>query len=107
MDEKDRILTEIEELEKEIEGIKKRIPPHSVRHETIQLTEGKERELGRKKVSLNQRENDGSNSMKNPKAKLGEKVMNGITVSTGVARGRVCIHKNIFSHVPTFLHISA
>ena len=54
--EKDResLLLEIEELEKEIEEIKKRIPPppHSVRYEIIQLLEEKETELKRKKSFL-------------------------------------------------------
>ena len=34
--------------------------------------------------------------------KLGEKLMKGIAASPGVAMGRVCIHKDIFSHVPTY-----
>jgi phosphotransferase system enzyme I (PtsI) len=33
--------------------------------------------------------------------KLGEKLMKGIAASPGVAVGKVCIHKDIFSHVPT------
>jgi phosphoenolpyruvate synthase/pyruvate phosphate dikinase len=33
--------------------------------------------------------------------KLGEKLMKGIAASPGVAMGRVCIHKDIFSHVST------
>jgi hypothetical protein len=44
-----RLLKEIEALEKEIDDIKKRIPPHSIRYEIIQLMEEKERELERKK----------------------------------------------------------
>jgi phosphotransferase system enzyme I (PtsI) len=36
------------------------------------------------------------------KPKLGEKLMKGIAASPGVAMGRVCIHKDIFSHVPTY-----
>jgi phosphotransferase system enzyme I (PtsI) len=36
------------------------------------------------------------------KTKLGEKLMKGIPVSPGVAMGKVCIHKDIFSHVPTY-----
>jgi phosphoenolpyruvate-protein kinase (PTS system EI component) len=36
------------------------------------------------------------------KPKLGEKLMEGITASPGVAMGKVCIHKDIFSHVPTY-----
>jgi phosphotransferase system enzyme I (PtsI) len=35
------------------------------------------------------------------KPKLGEKLIKGIPVSPGVAMGKVCIHKDIFSHVPT------
>ncbi len=46
------LLKEIEELEHEIEEIRKRIPPHSVRYEIIQLMEEKERELERKKDLL-------------------------------------------------------
>ena len=50
--EKDKsiLLKEIEELEREIEEIKKRIPPHSVKYDVIQLLEEKEEELARKKV---------------------------------------------------------
>ncbi len=47
-----RLLKEIEALEKEIDDIRKRIPPHSVRYEMIQLMEEKERELERKKDLL-------------------------------------------------------
>jgi phosphotransferase system enzyme I (PtsI) len=36
------------------------------------------------------------------KPKLGEKLMEGIAASPGVAIGKVCIHKDIFSHVPTY-----
>jgi phosphotransferase system enzyme I (PtsI) len=36
------------------------------------------------------------------KPKVGEKLMKGIPASPGVALGRVCIHKDIFSHVPTY-----
>jgi phosphotransferase system enzyme I (PtsI) len=36
------------------------------------------------------------------KPPLGEKLMKGIPVSPGVAMGKVCIHKDIFSHVPTY-----
>jgi phosphotransferase system enzyme I (PtsI) len=36
------------------------------------------------------------------KPKLGEKLMKGIAASSGVAMGKVCIHKDIFSHVPTY-----
>ncbi len=50
--EKNSLLKEIEELEHEIEEIKKRIPPHSVRYEIIQLMEEKEGELDRKKDLL-------------------------------------------------------
>jgi phosphotransferase system enzyme I (PtsI) len=35
------------------------------------------------------------------KPKLGEKLMKGIAASPGVAMGKVCIHEDIFSHVPT------
>jgi len=45
-----KLLKEIEELERDIEDIKKRIPPHSARYEIIQLLEGKEEELTRKKL---------------------------------------------------------
>ena len=34
------------------------------------------------------------------KPKLGEKLMKGIAASPGVAMGKVCIHRDIFSHVP-------
>jgi phosphoenolpyruvate-protein phosphotransferase (PTS system enzyme I) len=36
------------------------------------------------------------------KPKLGEKLMKGIPASPGVAMGKVCIHQDIFSHVPTY-----
>jgi phosphotransferase system enzyme I (PtsI) len=36
------------------------------------------------------------------KPKLGEKLMKGIAASSGVAMGRVCVHKDIFSHVSTY-----
>jgi phosphotransferase system enzyme I (PtsI) len=36
------------------------------------------------------------------KAKLGEKLMKGIPASPGVAMGKVCIHQDIFSHVPIY-----
>jgi hypothetical protein len=49
---KNKLLKEIEELEREIEEIKKRIPPHSVRYEIIQFLEEKEEELVRKKFLL-------------------------------------------------------
>jgi len=45
-----RLLQEIEELEREIEDIKKRIPLHSVKYEIIQLLEEKEEKLKRKKL---------------------------------------------------------
>jgi cell division septum initiation protein DivIVA len=49
----DRLLKEIKELEDEIEEIKKRIPPHSVKYEIIQLLDEKEEEeLTRKKFLL-------------------------------------------------------
>ena len=51
-EDKNSLLKEIEGLEGEIEEIKKRIPPHSVRYEMIQLLEEKEGELGRKKDLL-------------------------------------------------------
>jgi len=49
---KSGLLKQIEELQREIEGIKKRIPPHSVKYEIIQLLEEKEEELKRKKLLL-------------------------------------------------------
>jgi hypothetical protein len=49
---KNILLKEIEELESEIEEIKKRIPPHSARYEIIQVLEEKEEELRRKKALL-------------------------------------------------------
>ncbi|MGQ9777738.1 MAG: phosphoenolpyruvate--protein phosphotransferase, partial [Thermodesulfobacteriota bacterium] len=36
------------------------------------------------------------------KPKMGEKLMKGIAASPGVAMGRVCIHKDIFAHVPNY-----
>jgi len=48
----DDLLKEIKELEGEIEEIEKRIPPHSVRYEIIQLLEEKEGELKRKRELL-------------------------------------------------------
>ena len=36
----------------------------------------------------------------NEKSQLGEKLLKGIAASPGVAMGKVCIHKDIFSHVP-------
>jgi hypothetical protein len=50
--EKNKLLEQIEELEREIEEIKKRIPPHSVRYEILQHLEEKEEELKRKKLLL-------------------------------------------------------
>jgi hypothetical protein len=50
--ERSKLLEEIEELEREIEDIKKRIPPHSVRYEILQLLEEKEQELTRKRLLL-------------------------------------------------------
>jgi|GEM_PF-617173 len=54
-EENNKLLKEIEELEREIEDIKKRIPPHSVKYEIIQLLEEKEEELTRKKLLLKTR----------------------------------------------------
>jgi len=45
-----KLLKEIEELERDIEDIKKRILPHSARYEIIQLLQEKEEELTRKKL---------------------------------------------------------
>jgi hypothetical protein len=50
LEERNRLLKEIKALEREIEEIKERIPPHSVRYEIIQLLEEKEEELTRKKL---------------------------------------------------------
>jgi len=52
LEERNKLLKEIEELEREIEEINKRIPPHSARYEVIQLLEEKEEELTRKKLLL-------------------------------------------------------
>ena len=49
---KNSLLKEVEELENEIEEIEKRIPPHSVKYQVIQLLEEKEGELKRKKHLL-------------------------------------------------------
>jgi len=49
---KNNLLKEIEELENEIEEIKKSIPPHSVRYEMIQLLEEKEKQLKTKRDLL-------------------------------------------------------
>jgi hypothetical protein len=51
-DDRNKLLKEIEELEREIEDIKKRIPPHSVKYEIIQSLEEKEEDLTRKKLLL-------------------------------------------------------
>ncbi len=58
LESRNRLLKEMGEIEKEIEEIKKRIPPHSVRYEIIQLLEAKEEELEKRKASLNQKENE-------------------------------------------------
>ena len=50
---KNKLLKEIEELEREIEDIKKRIPPHSVKYGMIQLLEEKEESLKEKKSFSN------------------------------------------------------
>jgi len=50
--EKNKLSKKIEGLEKEIEDIKKRIPPHSVKYKIIQLLEEKEEELTRKQLLL-------------------------------------------------------
>jgi len=44
-----KLFGEIEELEREIEDIKKMIPPHSLKYEILQLLEEKEEKLKRKK----------------------------------------------------------
>jgi cell division septum initiation protein DivIVA len=51
-EDREKLLIEIKELESEIEEMKKRIPPHSVRYEMIQLLEEKEQELQRNKLRL-------------------------------------------------------
>ncbi len=51
---KNSLLKEIEELESEIEEIKKSIPPHSVKYLVIQLLEEKDGELKRKKELLHE-----------------------------------------------------
>jgi hypothetical protein len=51
-EDKNSLRKDIEKIESEIEEIKKRIPPHSVRYEIIQLLEEKEEELRRKKALL-------------------------------------------------------
>jgi cell division septum initiation protein DivIVA len=53
-EDREKLLIEIKELESEIEEIKRRIPPHSVRYEMIQLLEEKEQELQRKKASIHE-----------------------------------------------------
>jgi hypothetical protein len=52
-EDREKLLIEIKELESEIEEMKRRIPPHSVRYEIIQLLEEKEQEFQRKKASIN------------------------------------------------------
>jgi len=52
-EDREKLLLEIKKLESEIEEMKRRIPPHSVRYEIIQLLEEKEQELQRKKASIN------------------------------------------------------
>jgi len=52
-EDREKLLIEIKKLESEIEEMKKRIPPQSVRYEIIQLLEEKEQELQRKKTSMN------------------------------------------------------
>jgi len=47
-EDREKFLREIKELGKEIEEIKKRIPPHSVKYEILQLLEHKEQKLERK-----------------------------------------------------------
>jgi len=49
LEERNKLLEEIEELEREIEDIKKMIPPHSLKYEILQLLEEKEEKLKRKK----------------------------------------------------------
>jgi len=49
---KDSLLKEIEDLEREIREIEMSIPPHSVKYQIIQLLEEKEGELKRKKELL-------------------------------------------------------
>lgn len=49
LEERNRLLEEIEALEREIEEIKKRIPPHTVKYEILQLLEEKEEDLKRRK----------------------------------------------------------
>jgi hypothetical protein len=44
-----KLFGEIEELEREIEDIKKRIPPHSLKFEILQLLGEKEEKLKREK----------------------------------------------------------
>jgi len=64
-EEKNKLLKEIEELEREIEDIKKRIPPHSVRYDVIQLLEEKEEELTRKQLLLKNEMKGESNDREN------------------------------------------
>jgi hypothetical protein len=52
LEKRNKLLKEVEEVETEIEDIKKRIPAHSARYEIIRLLEEKEEELTRKKSSL-------------------------------------------------------
>jgi hypothetical protein len=49
---KDSLLKEIEDLEREIKEIEKSIPPHSVKYEIIQLLDKKEEALKKKEGLL-------------------------------------------------------
>jgi formylmethanofuran dehydrogenase subunit E len=75
------LLKEMEEIEREIEEIKKRIPPHSVKYEVVQLLEEKESQLERKRELLKAKQVP--TDMKDQERQLVQKVMKGTLTSSG------------------------
>ncbi len=70
------LLKEMEEVEREIEEIKKRIPPHSMKYEFVQLLEDKESQLERKRELLKAME-AGPNRYKRSGEKVGSECTEG------------------------------
>jgi len=68
LEERNKRLKEIKDLEREIEEIKKRLPPHSARYEIFQLLEEKEEELERKKHLLLEKGGQLEREKREPKA---------------------------------------